>query len=98
MYSTKFTVINKSLHYNGDNSYRFLNGKEIINFKAKDSEIVSYPLCLGNVSKDFFPLNTTHTGLYGYIYIYMTCADYNAITNDKINDIHKYLLEKNNIK
>ena len=26
------------------------------------------PLCLGNVSKDFSPLNTTNTGLYGYIY------------------------------
>ena len=44
MYSTSFTVTNKkfcsSLHYNGDNSYLFVNGKEIINFKAKDSEIV----------------------------------------------------------
>ena len=43
MHSTNFTVDNKtfclSLHYNGDNSYLFVNGKEIINFKAKDSEI-----------------------------------------------------------
>ena len=52
MYSTNFTVANKkfslSLHYNGDSSYLFVNGKEIINFQAKDSEIVPYPLCLGN--------------------------------------------------
>ena len=51
MHSPNFTVNNKtfclSLHYNGDNSYLFVNGKEVINFKAKDSEIVSYPLCLG---------------------------------------------------
>ena len=47
-----------SLHYNGDNSYLFVNGKEIINFKAKDSEIVPYSLCLGGYSKDFSPLNT----------------------------------------
>ena len=71
MYSTNFTVTSKTfclrLHYNDDSSYLFANGKEIINFKAKDSEIVSYPLCLGNVSKDFSPLNTTNTGLYGYI-------------------------------
>ena len=44
MYSTNFSVDNKtfclSLHYNGDNSYLFVNGKEIINFKDKDSEIV----------------------------------------------------------
>ena len=47
-YSTNFTVDNKtfclSLHYNGDNSYLFVNGKEIINFKGNDSEIVPYPL------------------------------------------------------
>ena len=55
MYSTNFTVHNKrfylSLHYNGNNSYLFVNGKEIINFKSKDSEIVPYSLCLGNISK-----------------------------------------------
>ena len=57
MYSANFTVDNKtfclSLHYNGDNSYLFVNGQEIINFKAKDSDIVPCPLCLGNISKDF---------------------------------------------
>ena len=56
MYSTSFTVTKKkiclSFHYNGDNSYLFVNGREIINFNAKDSEIVPYPLCLGNISKD----------------------------------------------
>ena len=61
MYSTNFTVTNKkfclSLHYNGDSSYLFVNGKEIANFKAKDSEIVPYPLCLGIVSEDFSPIN-----------------------------------------
>ena len=43
MYSTNFTVTNKklclSLHYNGDSSYLFVNGKEIINFKAKDLKL-----------------------------------------------------------
>ena len=33
-------------HYNGANSYFFVNGKEIIKFKAKDSEIVATSLCL----------------------------------------------------
>ena len=72
IYSTNFTVANKkiclSLHYNGDSSYLFVNGKEIINFKAKDSEIVPYPLCLGGLSKDFSPSNTHKTGLVGYVY------------------------------
>ena len=35
-----------SLHYNGANSYLFVNGTEIIKFKAKDSEIVPTTLCL----------------------------------------------------
>ena len=100
MYSTNFTVTNKklclSLHYNGDSSYLFVNGKEIINFKAKDSEIVLYPLCLGNVSKNFSPLNTTNIGLYGYIDDFS--VNHEAIANDKILDIHKCLMEKNNIK
>ena len=57
MYSPNFTVTNKtfvlSLHYNGVNSYFFVNGKEVAKFKAKDSEIKPYQLCLGNISKDF---------------------------------------------
>ena len=42
-----------TLHYNGANSYLFVNSKEIHNIKAKDSEIVATPLCLGNISKDW---------------------------------------------
>ena len=49
MYSINFTEKNKkfslSLHYNGANSYLFVNGTEIYKFKAT-------PLCLGNISKD----------------------------------------------
>ena len=56
MYSINFTVTRKkfclSLHYNGDNSYFFVNGTEI-KFKTIDSEIAANPLCLGNISKDF---------------------------------------------
>ena len=56
MYSINFTEKNKkfclSLHYNGANSYLFVNGTEIYKFKAEDSEIVATPLCLGNISKD----------------------------------------------
>ena len=53
MYSINFTVTTKkfclSLHYNGVNSYLFVNGIEICKFKAKDSEIVASRLCLGNI-------------------------------------------------
>ena len=53
IYSINFTVTKKkfclSLHYNGANSYLFINGTEIYKFKAKDSEIVASPLCLRNI-------------------------------------------------
>ena len=66
MYSVKFSGTKArsslSLHYNGDNSYLFANGKEIIKFKAKDSEIVEDPICLGNISQDFSESNMKKTG------------------------------------
>ena len=56
MYSINFTKNNKFfcliLHYNGANSYLFLNSTEIHKFKAKDFEIVATSLCLVNNSKD----------------------------------------------
>ena len=98
--SINFTKSNKkfclSLHYNGANSYLFVNGKQIIKFKAKDSEIVSNPLHLGNISDDFSLANMKKTGLYGYVYDFS--VDYRAIAVDDILDIHKYLMEKKNIK
>ena len=42
-----------SLHYSRSNSFLFVDATEIYQFKAKDSEIKPYPLCLGNFSKDF---------------------------------------------
>ena len=42
-----------SLHYNGSNSLLFVNATKMYQFKAKDSEIKYYTLCLGNISKDF---------------------------------------------
>ena len=67
MYSINFTITkNKfclSLHYNAGNRYLFVNGTEIIKFKAKDSEIVASPLCLGNISKDWSTDNMKKQGL-----------------------------------
>ena len=57
MYSINFTVIKRKfcliLHYNGANSYLFVNGTEIYKYKAKDSKTVAAPSCLGNISKDW---------------------------------------------
>ena len=97
MYSINFTVTKKKfcLHYNGENSYLFVNGTEIIKFKAKDSKIVASPLCLGNISEDWSTDNIKKTGPTGCVYDFS--ADYNAITIDDIKDIHNYLMKKNDV-
>ena len=99
MYSINFTVSKKkfflSWHYNGASSYLFVNGTEIYKFKAKDSEIVATPLCLGNISKDWSVDNMKKTGFNGYVYDFS--VDYDATDVDDILDIHKYLMKKNDI-
>ena len=56
-YPINFTQLRKrfvlGLHYNGSNSFLFVNATKVYQFKAKTSEIKDYALCLGNVSKDF---------------------------------------------
>ena len=67
MYSISFTENDKkfclSLHYNGANSYLFVNGIEIYKFKATASESVASTLCLGNISRDWAVDNMKKTGL-----------------------------------
>ena len=83
------------MRYNGAHSYLFVNGTEIYKFKAKDSEIVTTSLCLGNISKGFSVDNIKKTGLNGYVYDFIVECD--AIAVDRILDIHKYLMKKNGI-
>ena len=99
MYPINFTENNKklvlNLHYNGADSYLFVNGREIQKFTAKTSEITATPLCLGNISKDFSVDNMKKAGLNGYVYDFS--VDYDAIAVDEILNIYKYLMEKNDI-
>ena len=83
------------MHYNVANSYLFVNNTEIIKFKAKDSNIIAAPLCLGNISKDWSVDNMKDTGLNGYVYDFS--VDYDSISVDDIKNIHKYLMKKNDI-
>ena len=95
MYSINFTVAKTEfcliLHYNGANSYLFVNGKELYKFKAKDYEIVASPLCLGNISKNWSPDNMKKTGLTGYVYD--VNADYDSTDVDDIK-IHSLVFHE----
>ena len=82
------------MHYNGANSYLFVNGTEIYKFKAKDSEIAPNQLCLGNIAKDWSVDIMKRTGFTGYVYDFSVDS---AVTDvDDFKDIHKYLM-KNDI-
>ena len=69
--------------------------QKLLNYKAKDSNIITNPLCLGNTSKDWSVDNMKDTGLNGYVYDFS--VDYDATSVDDIKDIDKYLMKKNNI-
>ena len=85
-----------SLHYNGDNSYLFVNGRQELKFKAKTDQLVKEKLCIGNLSDQWTASESEKTGVYGKIYDFV--VDYEQISGVKtIYDMHRYLIIKNNI-
>ena len=87
-YSLNFSAKNKifclSLLYNDDNSYLFVNGKEVTKFKAKKSEVKANQLTLGSISTsaNLSSSDIEDSKLYGNVYDFR--VDYSAISNDKI--------------
>ena len=85
VYSQNFTQPNKkfvlSLHYNDDNSYLFVNGKQELKFNCKTDQLVKEKLCIGNLSNNWSPIEAQKTGLYGNIYDFV--VDYKAIVVKK---------------
>ena len=85
-----------SLHYNGNNSYLFVNGKQELKFKCKTYQLVREKLCIGNLSDKWTKSESEKTGLYGNIYYFV--VDYEQIVGVKaIYDMHRYLMIKHNI-
>ena len=85
-----------SLHYNGDDSYLFVNGREELKFKTTTDQIINNQLCLGNLSFDWTKDESKKTSLYGNIYDFV--VDYKAIVGTTtIYDMHRYLMTKHNI-
>ena len=80
-----------SLHYNGDNSYLFVNSRQELKFKAKNDQLVKEKLCIGNLSDEWTASESEKTGLYGNIYDFL--VDYQAVVGvGPIYDMHRYLM------
>ena len=82
-----------SLHYNNNESYLFVNGRQESNFKCKTDQSVKEKLCL---SDKWTTSESEKTGLYGNIYDFI--VDYKTIYGVRpIYDMHRYLMTKHNI-
>ena len=85
-----------SLHYNGDDSYLFVNGRQELKFKAKNDQLVKEKLCIGNLSDQWTASESEKTGLHGNIYDF--AVDYEAIIGvGPIYDMHRFLKTKHNV-
>ena len=108
-YSPNFSAENKifvlSLHYNIDNSFLFINGQRVTQFKAKDDVFnnarvltlgaLTVPVYPSGANNRLSPKNTNDTKLYGNVYHFS--VDYSPISNESILKIHKYLMKKNDL-
>ena len=100
IYKTNFTEQSKkfvlSLHYNGDNSYLFVNGSQELKFKSSVNYLDRIFLCVANIPSDWSLTNSTKTRLYGNFY--QIAIDYVGINGVKrIYNIHRYLMKKHSI-
>ena len=85
-----------SLHYNGADSYLFVNGRQELKFKCKTVQLVKETLCVGNLSDQWTTSESEKTGVYGKIYDFL--VDYEQIVGVKtIYNMHRYLMTKHNI-
>ena len=85
-----------SLHYNGDDSYLFVNGRQELKFKCKTDQLFKEKLCIGNLGDQRSTSESEKTELYGNIYDFV--VDYEQILGVKaIYDMHRYLMSKHNI-
>ena len=72
----------------------FVNGKEIIKFKAKSKSVnLRTRFCLGSISDGFIATEPREVPLNGNVYNFL--LDYNSIDKSDLLNIYKYLMTKN---
>ena len=91
---TKFC---SSLYYNCDNNYLFVNGKELCKLKASNKN-VNFPtqFSLAGISSKFDYVDVDEVSL--KVNVYDFSVVYKATNKSDILNIHKYLMNKNNIQ
>ena len=83
-----------SLHYHADNSYLFVNRKEIFKFKADNGNINFLSrFCLWSISNNFDYVESEEVSFKGNMYQFLVY--YGAIDKYNILNIQKYLMIKN---
>ena len=86
-----------SLHYDADNSYLFVNRKEVFKFEADNKNVnFSTQFCLRSISNGFTNTESKEVSLNWNVFDFS--VDYNAIDKSDIINIHKHIMTKNNIK
>ena len=95
MYPISFTQPSKCfvlyLHCNGSNRFIFVNATKMYEFKAKDPEKNDYPLCLGNISKDF-TVKLNKTWFKGIVIVFS--VEFNPTDTNDILNIHWCLIKR----
>ena len=84
------------MHYNGEDNYSFVNGRQELKFKAKTDQLVKEKLWIGNLNDQWTTSESEKTGTYGKIYDFVVdCEQISGIKT--IYDMHRYLIIKHNI-
>ena len=83
------------LYCNHDNSYLFVNRKEIFNFTTDDKNI-NFLTLMDFISNGFDATESVKVSFKGNVYDFI--VNDNAIDKSDILNIHKYLMVKSNIK
>ena len=85
-----------SLHYNDNDSYLFVNGRQELKFKCKTDQLIKEKMYLANLSNQWTTSESEKTGLYGIIYDFV--VDFEQPLGVKpIYDMYRYLMIKHNI-
>ena len=82
-----------SLHYNGDNSYLFVNSRQELKFKAKTEHLIKEKLCMGNLSDQWTTSESEKNWVIRNIYDFV--VDYEEIVGvAPIYNFQRYLIGK----